>query len=107
MVQSEKGESIRIRASGGGKVVKWDKKKGDKVEQGTVLLEISDRCTHPTLMKDMCAECGADLREVLAEAREKKEDRSASSSSSRMEANIAMVHSIPELKVSSDVRSNA
>ena len=26
------------------------------------LLEIAG-CTHPTVMKDMCAECGADLRE--------------------------------------------
>ena len=22
-------------------------------------------CTHPTVMKDMCAECGADLREYV------------------------------------------
>lgn len=41
-------------------------------------------------MKDMCAECGADLR---------KDDLS-------MTASVPMVHSIPELKVSEEVCSN-
>lgn len=44
-------------------------------------------CIHPTVMKDMCAECGADLR---------KEESSRS-------ASVPMVHSIPELKVSEEV----
>lgn len=46
-----------------------------------------ESCIHPTVMKDMCAECGADLR---------KEDLS-------MTASVPMVHSIPELKVSEEV----
>jgi hypothetical protein len=40
-------------------------------------------------MKDMCAECGADLR---------KQDQTL------QKASIPMVHSIPELKVSKEVR---
>jgi hypothetical protein len=39
-------------------------------------------------MKDMCAECGADLR---------KQDQNLQN------ASVPMVHSIPELKVSKDV----
>lgn len=44
-------------------------------------------CIHPTVMKDMCAECGADLR---------KEELPTT-------ASVPMVHSIPELKVSEEV----
>ena len=60
---------------------------------------LSSECPHPTLMKDMCAQCGKDLRKIEEENAEK------SSSTSRVQnkANIAMVHSIPELKVSSVV----
>ena len=43
-------------------------------------------------MKDMCAECGADLREV---------DKSNQS------AAVAMVHNIPELMVSMKVKPNS
>lgn len=41
-------------------------------------------------MKDMCAECGADLR---------KDDLTTA-------ASVPMVHSIPELKVSEEVSVN-
>lgn len=53
-----------------------------------VLLELNP-CIHPTVMNDMCAECGADLR---------KDDLITT-------ASIPMVHSIPELKVSEEVRT--
>lgn len=46
-----------------------------------------EECTHPTVMKDMCAECGADLRQ---------EEQAATN------ASVPMVHSIPELKVSEE-----
>ena len=52
-----------------------------------VLLQLEE-CTHPTVMKDMCAECGADLR---------KQDQTLQN------ASVPMVHSIPELKVSKEV----
>jgi hypothetical protein len=52
-----------------------------------VLLHLEE-CTHPTVMKDMCAECGADLR---------KQEQTLQN------ASIPMVHSIPELKVSKEV----
>lgn len=46
-------------------------------------------CCHPTVMKDMCAECGADLRETKQK--------------SQTTAVVAMVHNIPELMVSMKV----
>lgn len=49
-----------------------------------------ESCIHPTVMKDMCAECGADLR---------KDDQTTA-------ASVPMVHSIPELKVSEEVSVN-
>lgn len=45
-----------------------------------------EECRHPTVMKEMCAECGADLRTDEA--------------SKRDVAVVPMVHSVPELKVS-------
>ena len=45
---------------------------------------------HPTVMKDMCAECGADLRE---------------STKRNQTAAVAMVHNIPELMVSMKVQT--
>lgn len=51
-----------------------------------ILLEL-EPCSHPTIMNDMCAECGADLR---------KDDIIGT-------ASVPMVHSIPDLKVSEEV----
>lgn len=48
-------------------------------------------CKHPTVMKDLCAECGVDLRvEGIG-----KENESTKIS----QASVPMVHSVPELKV--------
>ena len=53
-----------------------------------VVLEYT-QCVHRTVMKDMCAECGADLRET--------DQRNQTA------AVVAMVHNIPELMVSMKV----
>lgn len=55
-----------------------------------MILEIEE-CTHPTVMRDMCAECGADLR------------KSSSDVMQVSEASVAMVHSVPDLKVSQEL----
>lgn len=47
-----------------------------------------EECRHPTVMKEMCAGCGADLR---TDESQKKDT-----------AVVPMVHSVPELKVSAD-----
>lgn len=49
-------------------------------------------CTHPTVMKDLCAECGADLREELEQNNDVNKKKIT-------QASVPMLHSIPELKV--------
>ena len=46
-------------------------------------------CTHPTVMKDLCAECGVDLRE----------GGPGGDTTLVSQASVPMVHSVPELKV--------
>ena len=58
----------------------------------------SEKCEHPTIMKNMCAECGADLQQEMS---------IVPSAKVSAEASISIVHSIPELKVSSNVRNNS
>ncbi|GFQ64327.1 RNA polymerase II subunit A C-terminal domain phosphatase, partial [Trichonephila clavata] len=53
------------------------------------LLKI-EPCTHPVIMKDLCAECGADLRDLDRDNFEKL----------TAETTFSMVHIVPELKVS-------
>ncbi|XP_076448996.1 RNA polymerase II subunit A C-terminal domain phosphatase-like [Babylonia areolata] len=67
------------------------------VKPGTLLMTIrqqdSGGCTHPTVMKEMCADCGADLRREPGVAGDRRE---------KMAASVAMVHNIPELIVSQE-----
>ncbi|XP_043468210.1 RNA polymerase II subunit A C-terminal domain phosphatase [Leptopilina heterotoma] len=67
-----------------GLVKKFLAKSNDIVQpgQGILLLEA---CKHNTVMKDLCADCGVDLREGDGVV--------------ECQASISMVHSIPELKV--------
>ncbi|RZF41409.1 hypothetical protein LSTR_LSTR000123 [Laodelphax striatellus] len=51
------------------------------------VLELERGCSHPTVMNDLCAECGTDLR---------KEEQSAQC------ASVPMVHCIPDLKISEE-----
>lgn len=53
-------------------------------------------CRHPTVMKDLCAECGADLRHVGSGGGGGGVEGVAYDDS----ASVAMLHSIPELRVS-------
>ena len=76
----------RLKSSVMGRVVEVSVGKGQTLSPGSVVLKLRGGCQHPTIMKDMCAECGADLRKV--------------ETSSAGGAKVAMVHSIPELKVS-------
>lgn len=48
-------------------------------------IAVLEECRHPTVMKDMCAECGTDLR---------------TDENAKLDvAIVPMVHSVPELKV--------
>ncbi|OQR78423.1 RNA polymerase II subunit A C-terminal domain phosphatase-like [Tropilaelaps mercedesae] len=57
---------------------------GATIDNGSVILELK-RCAHPIVMKDLCAECGADLREVDA--------------GEAGDASVSMIHAIPELRI--------
>ncbi len=55
-------------------------------------MELEKRCNHPTVIKDLCAECGADLQKE-----NEKEGHNGS------QASVSMVHMVPELKVNQEV----
>ncbi|XP_017883327.1 RNA polymerase II subunit A C-terminal domain phosphatase isoform X1 [Ceratina calcarata] len=85
-----KGSEKNFRAARFGRVTKFLVKEGDVVQPGQVIMTL-EGCKHPTVMKDLCAECGADLRvEGIG-----KENESEVIS----QASVPMVHSVPELKV--------
>ncbi|XP_065204800.1 RNA polymerase II subunit A C-terminal domain phosphatase [Planococcus citri] len=63
-------------------------KEGDIVAAGSIIAELEKKCSHPTVIKDLCAECGADLQKENA-----KEGGQVST------ASVSMVHMVPELKV--------
>ena len=67
---------------------------GDVLTPKKAVIRFSPGCPHPTVMKDMCAECGADLR---------KEDTGAVMGG----AGVAMVHAIPELRVGKNLSFDA
>lgn len=64
------------------------KKNGDLVEINDPLFEY-EICSHPTLMKDLCAVCGVNINKFDS-AQQRKIAEST---------NVSMVHSIPELRV--------
>ncbi|KAG1653222.1 RNA polymerase II subunit A C-terminal domain phosphatase [Nymphon striatum] len=66
-------------------------REGAEVAQGQTILRLTG-CKHPTVMKDLCAECGADLRIYETDT-----------FSESNQASISMVHSVPELKVSQEL----
>jgi len=63
-------------------------KEDDVINPGQEIIRYQS-CTHPEVMKDLCAECGEDLRKLNLD-----------SQASTQKASVSMVHAIPELKVS-------
>ncbi|KAH8290333.1 hypothetical protein KR054_001962 [Drosophila jambulina] len=67
-----------------GVVKKRLRKDGELLAKGDAILELSE-CIHTTVIKDMCADCGADLRQ--------------NENGQTSEASVPMVHTMPDLKV--------
>lgn len=88
--EDAKGPEKKYRATQFGRVKTLLAKQGAIVQPGEVLM-VLEGCRHPTVMKDLCAECGVDLR---VEGTGKDRDITEVS-----QASVPMVHSIPELKV--------
>ncbi|XP_013417744.1 RNA polymerase II subunit A C-terminal domain phosphatase-like [Lingula anatina] len=84
---------LKLKSEEVGTVSKLVVPEGTNVQPRSPLLEMMTGCTHSVVMKDMCAECGADLREFPGVPGERKVQALAS---------VAMVHSIPELVVSQE-----
>lgn len=53
------------------------------------MFELEPGCSHSTVVSDLCADCGADLRIDNA---------------SKPTASVSMIHSVPDLKVSEQVQ---
>ncbi|XP_044264167.1 RNA polymerase II subunit A C-terminal domain phosphatase [Tribolium madens] len=81
-----KVEQRKLKVTQAGTIFKIVAQEGAIVKPGETLCELKE-CTHPTVMNDMCAECGTDLR---------KNDVSVA-------ASVPMVHAIPDLKVSEEL----
>ncbi|XP_026822640.1 RNA polymerase II subunit A C-terminal domain phosphatase isoform X1 [Rhopalosiphum maidis] len=58
---------------------------GQEVPAGHPVFELEPGCSHSTVVSDLCADCGADLRIDNA---------------SKPTASVSMIHSVPDLKVS-------
>ncbi|XP_063155085.1 RNA polymerase II subunit A C-terminal domain phosphatase isoform X3 [Candoia aspera] len=66
---------------------------GQVIPPGGVLLRL-EACSHPVVMKGLCAECGQDLTQL--QSKNGKQNMPVST------ATVSMVHSVPELMVSSE-----
>ncbi|XP_030596220.1 RNA polymerase II subunit A C-terminal domain phosphatase isoform X2 [Archocentrus centrarchus] len=66
---------------------------GQVISPGGVILKIEE-CSHPIVMKGLCAECGQDLTQLQSTNGNQQTPIST--------ATVSMVHSVPELMVSSE-----
>ena len=63
-LNQESSLTKRIKSETSGKVIEVCVKKGEETSIDSILARISlASCTHSTLMKNMCADCGADLEQ--------------------------------------------
>ncbi|XP_059412762.1 RNA polymerase II subunit A C-terminal domain phosphatase isoform X2 [Carassius carassius] len=66
---------------------------GQVIPPGSVIAKVEE-CSHPIVMKGLCAECGQDLTQL--QSKNGKQQAHIST------ATVSMVHSVPELMVSSE-----
>ncbi|XP_048849158.1 RNA polymerase II subunit A C-terminal domain phosphatase [Brienomyrus brachyistius] len=66
---------------------------GQLIPPGSVLVRIEE-CSHPIVMKGLCAECGQDLTQL--------QNKNGKPQVPISTATVSMVHSVPELMVSSE-----
>ncbi|XP_044149297.1 RNA polymerase II subunit A C-terminal domain phosphatase isoform X1 [Bufo gargarizans] len=83
----------KIKSDRAGVVLELCLKPGQVVSAGGVLVRLSS-CNHPVVMKGLCAECGQDLTQLQSKNGKQQVPLST--------ATVSMVHSVPELMVSSE-----
>ncbi|KAI0981210.1 hypothetical protein GJ496_004649 [Pomphorhynchus laevis] len=69
------------------KIISVNVKVGETICRQTDVLTYTKECDHPIVLKDLCAECGADLKSFENEPSSKR-------------TKLSILHTIPELKVS-------
>ncbi|XP_076991289.1 RNA polymerase II subunit A C-terminal domain phosphatase isoform X2 [Tamandua tetradactyla] len=92
-LRSERGAARRVRSERAGVVRELCAQPGQVVAPGAVLVRL-EGCSHPVVMKGLCAECGQDLTQLLSKNGAPRAPLST--------ATVSMVHSVPELMVSSE-----
>ncbi|XP_024920796.1 RNA polymerase II subunit A C-terminal domain phosphatase isoform X2 [Cynoglossus semilaevis] len=83
----------RVKSDRAGVVKELCCQLGQVIPPGGVIVKIEE-CSHPVVMKGLCAECGQDLTQLQSSNRNKHAPIST--------ATVSMVHSVPELMVSSE-----
>ncbi|KAM8966938.1 RNA polymerase II subunit A C-terminal domain phosphatase [Pelodytes ibericus] len=83
----------KVKSDRAGIVLELCIQPGQVISAGGVLVRLSS-CNHPVVMKGLCAECGQDLTQL-----QNKNGRQQVPLST---ATVSMVHSVPELMVSSE-----
>ncbi|XP_078589514.1 RNA polymerase II subunit A C-terminal domain phosphatase-like isoform X1 [Branchiostoma floridae x Branchiostoma japonicum] len=95
------GREVKIRADRVGVVLQLRRAVGDVVSPGMALLDIEAKCLHRTVIWDMCAECGEDLRkEDGPSARSPKQGSPKPADTTA--ASVSMVHTVPGLRVTQE-----
>ncbi|KYO35419.1 RNA polymerase II subunit A C-terminal domain phosphatase isoform A [Alligator mississippiensis] len=87
------GSELRLKAERPGVVRELCARPGQVVAPGCVLVKL-EGCSHPVVMKGLCAECGQDLTQLPSKNGKQNVPLST--------ATVSMVHSVPELMVSSE-----
>ncbi|XP_069709866.1 RNA polymerase II subunit A C-terminal domain phosphatase isoform X1 [Phaenicophaeus curvirostris] len=87
------GPERRLKAERPGVVRELCARPGQVIAPGGILVRL-EGCSHPVVMKGLCAECGQDLIQIRS--KNGKQNMPLST------ATVSMVHSVPELKVSSE-----
>ncbi|XP_042318823.1 RNA polymerase II subunit A C-terminal domain phosphatase isoform X2 [Sceloporus undulatus] len=90
---AEGGPTRKVKAERPGVVRELCAQLGRVIPPGGVLLRL-EACSHPVVMKGLCAECGQDLTQLRS--KNGKQNMPVST------ATVSMVHSVPELMVSSE-----
>ncbi|XP_051826520.1 RNA polymerase II subunit A C-terminal domain phosphatase isoform X2 [Antechinus flavipes] len=83
----------RVKSERAGVVLELCVQRGQVVPPGGVLVRL-EGCSHPVVMKGLCAECGQDLTQLQSKNGKQQVPLST--------ATVSMVHSVPELMVSSE-----
>ncbi|XP_052598617.1 RNA polymerase II subunit A C-terminal domain phosphatase isoform X1 [Peromyscus californicus insignis] len=91
-VKSARAER-RLRSERAGVVRELCAQPGQVVDPGALLVRL-EGCSHPVVMKGLCAECGQDLTQL--------QNKNGKQQVPLSTATVSMVHSVPELMVSSE-----